>query len=261
MVITVALPRAALLVWAVCVPSSAKHMSCHADPVSNELVTPDATCSGWQLGEHSQISGYPGSFEWRDLHTHPRHPGRRRADAICRQSAPGAQDWAAQPFQESGEVRIAYRAIELTSRSRSRSPYERSRAYLSRPCPPLHAPQVSSVWRRKRQGGRGDAQAPGPGPIRQVDHAHVAQELCSGAKCLVQQRQRQQSIAFIFVPAAAAQPFRWHALQATAEVVVTRRFFENFSGDQVRFLARGFSVPGDHQGQMSNGYRWADLSR
>ncbi|KAI8477378.1 MAG: aldehyde dehydrogenase [Monoraphidium minutum] len=44
--------------------------------------------------------------------------------------------------------------------------------------------------------------------------------------------------------------------QAVAEVTVTRRFFENFSGDQVRFLARGFSVSGDHAGQASTGHRW-----
>jgi 1-pyrroline-5-carboxylate dehydrogenase len=44
--------------------------------------------------------------------------------------------------------------------------------------------------------------------------------------------------------------------QAMGEHVVTRKFFENFSGDQVRFLARGFSVPGDHPGQTSNGVRW-----
>ena len=45
-------------------------------------------------------------------------------------------------------------------------------------------------------------------------------------------------------------------LQATGEVIVTRRFIENFSGDQVRFLARSFAVPGDHDGQSSNGFRW-----
>mmetsp|Transcript_29916 Transcript_29916/g.45986 ORF Transcript_29916/g.45986 Transcript_29916/m.45986 type:complete len:612 (+) Transcript_29916:97-1932(+) len=44
--------------------------------------------------------------------------------------------------------------------------------------------------------------------------------------------------------------------QAKGEVVVTRKFLENYSGDQVRFLARSFGVPGDHQGQMSQGYRW-----
>ena len=44
--------------------------------------------------------------------------------------------------------------------------------------------------------------------------------------------------------------------QAIGEVGVVRTFFENFSGDQVRFLARGFTVPGDRIGQQSQGYRW-----
>ncbi|KAG2439205.1 hypothetical protein HXX76_004568 [Chlamydomonas incerta] len=44
--------------------------------------------------------------------------------------------------------------------------------------------------------------------------------------------------------------------QALAEVRVTRKFFENFTGDQVRFLARGFTNPGDHAGQTSSGTRW-----
>lgn len=36
--------------------------------------------------------------------------------------------------------------------------------------------------------------------------------------------------------------------QAQGEVIVTRRFFENFTGDNVRFLARGFVQAGDHNG-------------
>lgn len=44
--------------------------------------------------------------------------------------------------------------------------------------------------------------------------------------------------------------------QAFAELSVTRAFFENFSGDQVRYLAKGFSVPGDRIGQQTQGYRW-----
>ncbi|GMJ13767.1 aldehyde dehydrogenase 12A1, ARABIDOPSIS THALIANA DELTA1-PYRROLINE-5-CARBOXYLATE DEHYDROGENASE [Hibiscus trionum] len=44
--------------------------------------------------------------------------------------------------------------------------------------------------------------------------------------------------------------------QAFAEVYVTQKFLENFSGDQVRFLARSFAVPGNHIGQQSHGYRW-----
>ncbi|OVA09061.1 Aldehyde dehydrogenase domain [Macleaya cordata] len=44
--------------------------------------------------------------------------------------------------------------------------------------------------------------------------------------------------------------------QAHAEVYVTQKFFENFCGDQVRFLARSFAVPGNHLGQQSHGFRW-----
>lgn len=49
-------------------------------------------------------------------------------------------------------------------------------------------------------------------------------------------------------------PKSWQ--QCLTEVVVTRIFLENFAGDGVRFLARGFSNPGDHPGQESRGYRW-----
>eukprot|EP00560_Eucampia_antarctica_P001527 CAMPEP_0197833422 /NCGR_PEP_ID=MMETSP1437-20131217/18990_1 /TAXON_ID=49252 ORGANISM="Eucampia antarctica, Strain CCMP1452" /NCGR_SAMPLE_ID=MMETSP1437 /ASSEMBLY_ACC=CAM_ASM_001096 /LENGTH=489 /DNA_ID=CAMNT_0043437481 /DNA_START=291 /DNA_END=1760 /DNA_ORIENTATION=+ len=44
--------------------------------------------------------------------------------------------------------------------------------------------------------------------------------------------------------------------QAVGEVKVTAAFLHNFAGDNVRFLARSFGIPGDHYGQQSNGYRW-----
>ncbi|KAF3437776.1 hypothetical protein FNV43_RR20532 [Rhamnella rubrinervis] len=44
--------------------------------------------------------------------------------------------------------------------------------------------------------------------------------------------------------------------QAYGEVYVTQKFLENFSGDQVRFLAKSFGVPGNHLGQQSHGFRW-----
>jgi len=44
--------------------------------------------------------------------------------------------------------------------------------------------------------------------------------------------------------------------QVVGEVVVTRRFFENFTGDNPRFLVKSFNVSGDHDGQTSSGYRW-----
>jgi len=49
-------------------------------------------------------------------------------------------------------------------------------------------------------------------------------------------------------------PKSWQ--QCLNEVIVTRVFLENFAGDGVRFLGRGFSNPGDHTGQESRGYRW-----
>lgn len=44
--------------------------------------------------------------------------------------------------------------------------------------------------------------------------------------------------------------------QARGEVTICRTFLENFGGDQPRFLARSFAVPGDHLGQLSQGFRW-----
>ena len=44
--------------------------------------------------------------------------------------------------------------------------------------------------------------------------------------------------------------------QCHGELTVTKKFLENFSGDNVRYLARSFANPGDHNGQMSQGFRW-----
>jgi 1-pyrroline-5-carboxylate dehydrogenase len=44
--------------------------------------------------------------------------------------------------------------------------------------------------------------------------------------------------------------------QCASEVTVTRVFLENYSGDRVRFLGRGFSNPGDYGGYETRGYRW-----
>lgn len=44
--------------------------------------------------------------------------------------------------------------------------------------------------------------------------------------------------------------------QALGEVEIVRLFLANFSGDQVRFLARGFHVSGDLDSQVTMGYRF-----
>jgi 1-pyrroline-5-carboxylate dehydrogenase len=45
-------------------------------------------------------------------------------------------------------------------------------------------------------------------------------------------------------------------LQAEGEVKICAQFLDNFSGDQVRYLARSFGVTGDRDGQMTRGYRY-----
>eukprot|EP00745_Piridium_sociabile_P042434 TRINITY_DN85563_c0_g1_i1.p1 TRINITY_DN85563_c0_g1~~TRINITY_DN85563_c0_g1_i1.p1 ORF type:complete len:554 (-),score=51.21 TRINITY_DN85563_c0_g1_i1:188-1849(-) len=44
--------------------------------------------------------------------------------------------------------------------------------------------------------------------------------------------------------------------QCMGEMTILRTFCENFSGDQIRFVCRGFSVPGDYNGQSCHGHRW-----
>jgi len=44
--------------------------------------------------------------------------------------------------------------------------------------------------------------------------------------------------------------------QCVGEVAVTREFLRNFSGDQVRFLARGQTFPGDRLGQQTQDHRY-----
>lgn len=44
--------------------------------------------------------------------------------------------------------------------------------------------------------------------------------------------------------------------QALGEIHVTRKFFENFCGDNVRFLCKSFVAPGDYSGQRTEGLRW-----
>lgn len=62
-------------------------------------------------------------------------------------------------------------------------------------------------------------------------------------------------IAEFFAKAIQRTVPKSHA-QALGEVRVTADFLKNFGGDNVRFLARSFGVPGDHRGQFSHGHRW-----
>jgi 1-pyrroline-5-carboxylate dehydrogenase len=76
-------------------------------------------------------------------------------------------------------------------------------------------------------------------------------QVCARAAALLA---RQETEDFFTRLIQRVMPKSWQ--QCRGEVTVTRIFLENFAGDSVRFLARGFSNPGDHPGQESRGYRW-----
>jgi 1-pyrroline-5-carboxylate dehydrogenase len=88
-------------------------------------------------------------------------------------------------------------------------------------------------------------------PLKYPDRYLALGAVCARAAALL----RQDDIADYFTRLIQrVMPKSWP--QCAAEVTVTRVFLENFSGDSVRFLGRGFSNPGDYQGQETRGYRW-----
>ena len=88
-------------------------------------------------------------------------------------------------------------------------------------------------------------------PLKNVERYVELGAVCAKAAALL----AEQDVADFFAKLMQrVMPKSWN--QCMAEVTVTRAFLHNFSGDGVRFLARGFSNPGDRGGQESRGYRW-----
>jgi 1-pyrroline-5-carboxylate dehydrogenase len=88
-------------------------------------------------------------------------------------------------------------------------------------------------------------------PYRNPERYLMLGEVCAKAAALMQERPVNDFFVKLMqrvMPKSTAQCF--------GEYRVTRIFLENFAGDRVRFLGRGFSNPGDHPGQESRGYRW-----
>lgn len=88
-------------------------------------------------------------------------------------------------------------------------------------------------------------------PLKSPDRYVHLGRVCARAAALLAEPEVER---FFVKLTQRVMPKSWQ--QCLNEVVVTRVFLENFAGDGVRFLARGFSNPGDHQGQESRGYRW-----
>uniref|UniRef100_M4B5F0 Aldehyde dehydrogenase domain-containing protein n=1 Tax=Hyaloperonospora arabidopsidis (strain Emoy2) TaxID=559515 RepID=M4B5F0_HYAAE len=88
-------------------------------------------------------------------------------------------------------------------------------------------------------------------PLKNVERYILYGQVCAKAGAMF----REEKVADYFAKLVQrTSPKSYY--QARNEVRVTGKFLENFSGDQVRFLARSFGVPGDHKGQASHGYRW-----
>ncbi len=88
-------------------------------------------------------------------------------------------------------------------------------------------------------------------PLRNPERYRMLGNVCARAAALLAEQDVQDYFTKLI---QRVMPKSWH--QCQGEVLVTRIFLENFAGDGVRFLARGFSNPGDHRGQESRGYRW-----
>ena len=88
-------------------------------------------------------------------------------------------------------------------------------------------------------------------PLKNTDRYVHLGRVCARAAALLADENVE---AYFTKLIQRVMPKSWQ--QCLNEVVVTRVFLENFSGDGVRFLARGFSNPGDTTGQESRGYRW-----
>ena len=88
-------------------------------------------------------------------------------------------------------------------------------------------------------------------PLKNVERYVELGRVCAKASQLLAEKEVED---FFIRLIQRVMPKSW--IQCKGEVTVTRVFLENFAGDGVRFLGRGFSNPGDRTGQQSNGYRW-----
>ena len=81
-------------------------------------------------------------------------------------------------------------------------------------------------------------------PLKRNDRYVHLGRVCARAAALLAEPEVEEYFTKL---TQRVMPKSWQ--QCLGEVVVTRVFLENFAGDGARFLARGFSNPGDHPGQ------------
>ncbi|HZD52978.1 MAG TPA: aldehyde dehydrogenase family protein, partial [Woeseiaceae bacterium] len=115
--------------------------------------------------------------------------------------------------------------------------------FLRVPDTTVHQPWLDSIRRCPPTGLHN--------PLKNSERYRMLGTVCARAAAMLAEQEIRDYFTRLI---QRVVPKSWH--QCLGEVVITRVFLENFSGDGVRFLARGFSNPGDHPGQESRGYRW-----
>ena len=115
--------------------------------------------------------------------------------------------------------------------------------FLKVPDNQQHAPYIAGLRSCPKSGMHN--------PLKNPQRYVALGQVCSKAAALLADKEVSDYFTKLIM---RVMPKSWN--QSFGEVLVTRVFLENLAGDGVRFLARGFSNPGNHDGQESRGYRW-----
>jgi 1-pyrroline-5-carboxylate dehydrogenase len=116
-------------------------------------------------------------------------------------------------------------------------------AFIREPDTHDHAPFIAGLRSCPKSGLHN--------PLKNPERYVRLGEVCARAAAMLAEPDIQDYFTKLI---QRVMPKSWN--QCLGEVTVTRVFLENLAGDGVRFLARGFSNPGNHNGQESRGYRW-----
>ena len=85
-------------------------------------------------------------------------------------------------------------------------------------------------------------------PLKNPERYNMLGEVCANA---AREMSKPEVQYFFSKLIQRLTPKSWP--QASGEPTVVRKFLENYSTDNVRYLAKSFGVPGDRGGQVSNG--------
>ena len=88
-------------------------------------------------------------------------------------------------------------------------------------------------------------------PLKNPERYNMLGEVCANA---AREMAKPEVMEFYGKLIQRLTPKSWP--QSVGEPQVVKKWLENYSCDNVRYLAKSFGVPGDRSGQVSNGYRF-----